>query len=106
MPDPLTLTLIAWATWRLSHMVSTEFGPGHIFPKLWLLVGARPDMTGLHWSGNTFLGELILCPLCLSVWLAGILLAATVLWPPFIWVVVVLALSGVSSFLELWLKRG
>ena len=104
-PSPLGLVLVACATWRLSHLLAMEYGPLHLCQKLWVLLGAESDMSGNNWHGTNFVSELILCPLCLSVWFAAGLLLLTALFPWFLWVDAWLALSGVSSFLELTLRR-
>ncbi|HUJ45115.1 MAG TPA: DUF1360 domain-containing protein [Opitutaceae bacterium] len=81
------LVLTALATWRLSHFVAREDGPGHVLVK----VRAR--------LGRSFWGTLMDCFECLSVWFA----APLALWlarRPLNWFVAWLALSGAACLLE------
>jgi hypothetical protein len=85
-------------------MLAREEGPFDLFGRLRRTLGAREVVTGA-WSAESTTGKLILCPLCLSVWLAllGYLLVSLL---PFGWVVVtILAVSGFSSALHLVLLR-
>jgi len=95
--------VIILATWRLSHMVGREDGPGDIFKQLKLACGAR-YAANLGWQGSTMLSKLVVCPLCISVWFALSLVVVHAycewLWPA----VIVLAISGAASWLELVLQ--
>jgi hypothetical protein len=81
------LGLAALATWRLTHLVAREDGPGHVFVK-WR---AR--------LGRSFWGTLMDCFECLSVWFAAPL-ALVVTRRPLNWFVAWLALSGAACLLE------
>lgn len=79
--------LAALATWRLTHLVAREDGPGHVFVKL------------RAWLGRSSLGTLMDCFECLSVWFA----APLALWlarGPLNWMITWLALSGGACLLE------
>ncbi len=79
------MTLFYWlflgilAIWRITHLLAVESGPGDILGKL------------RHAAGTGFLGELVSCFHCLSVWIAAplaYLLADNwkhrlLLWPAF-----------------------
>ena len=81
------LVFTALATWRLTHLVAREDGPGHVFVRL----RAR--------LGRGFWGTLMDCFECLSVWFA----APLALWlarRPLNWFVAWLALSGAACLLE------
>ncbi len=96
--EMLTLVL---ATWRLSHMLAKEQGPGDIFDKLRLWLGAKETMN-FGWTGDTFWSKLVVCPLCLSVWIAAIMyLCLPWLW----WGILILAISGAASLLQLVAER-
>jgi hypothetical protein len=98
------LVVLALAVWRVSYMLSHEEGPFDLFGRLRRTLGAREVLTGA-WKAETVAGRLILCPLCLSVWLAffGYLLVDLAPWG---WpIVVVLAASGLASALHLFLFR-
>lgn len=105
MPDPFTFVLLALSVWRVSRMVTREKGPWDCFEILRDLAGVRYAANTGQYSATGFWGGLLACPLCLSVWLA---LAFALLWYflPFLtplWFV--LALTGVSSALEIYLTR-
>jgi hypothetical protein len=81
------LTLAVLATWRASHLVAHEDGPGDVIARL----RAR--------AGRGMLGSLMDCPYCLSLWFAapaalplGVGLAG--------WCMAWLAISGGASLLE------
>lgn len=80
-------TLAVLATWRLTHLLAHEDGPGDVIASL------------RRWLGNSFLGNLLDCFYCLSLWIA----APVAYWLidrwrewPFLW----LALSGAACLLE------
>ena len=87
MPLWLEITLSALATWRITHLLSNEDGPWDCFANL------------RTWAGRGFLGELMHCFNCLSLWIAA----------PFAWrldialvhrVIAWLALSAAAILLE------
>ncbi len=83
--------LAALATWRLSFMLVREAGPGNVW------VSMRT------WAGSGFLGRLLKCVKCVSVWVAipfaffvgGSRIELLVTW----W-----ALSGVSALIDEFTK--
>ena len=94
----MTFVLATLAVWRLSHMIASEYGPFEIFERLQTLAGVK---VFYHDAGNSQIGNLLLCPLCLSIWIA----VPFALWlgdNPLLWW---LALSGAASALELGVKR-
>jgi len=100
--DALTLVILAFATWRLSEMVAMEGGPGDVFAKLRVFAGAWYSL-GVGWQSSTFFGKLIICPLCLSVWFAAFI-AILLYLAPWTWPgIVVLAISGISSSVTLYI---
>jgi hypothetical protein len=98
------LVLAILAVWRLAHLVSKEDGPFDIFGKLKERAGATFDVVSQEWQGNTELGYLLTCPLCLSIWFAV---------PAAIWITSVgmytfvtwLAVSGGACILEMGLTK-
>ena len=81
------LILAVLATWRLTHLLVAEDGPGDLVVKL---------RQGL---GDSFFGKLMDCFYCLSLWVAAPLACLPMnRWSewPFIW----LALSGAACLLE------
>jgi len=103
--------LAALAVWRVAHLLAHEDGPGDLVLRLRLALGAvwelhrYPDGGETEqWVGNGFWGKLIICPLCLSVWLA-MPAALWVVGPVPDAVVVWLALTGAASYLEVVVDR-
>ncbi len=98
--DPFRFAILALAVFRLAHMIALENGPGGIFRRLRVLAGAVYTVTGF-WTATSFFGTLLICPLCVSVWVALVLyflvILAPVAWP----LVLVLALSGAACLVEL-----
>jgi hypothetical protein len=83
----LSFLLGTLATWRASHLVAAEDGPGDVILRL----RAR--------LGRSFFGQLMDCFGCLSLWVAAPL-AFFVASQPFKLVVVWLALSGGAMLIE------
>ncbi|MGA2349458.1 MAG: DUF1360 domain-containing protein [Terracidiphilus sp.] len=81
------LVLGVLATWRLTHLLAKEDGPGEIFATL------------RGWLGNSFIGQLMDCFYCLSLWIAApiayLLMNKWREWP-LLW----LGLSGAACLLE------
>jgi hypothetical protein len=82
-----SFVLAVLATWRLTHLLASEDGPGDIIANL------------RQWLGNGFFGKLMDCFYCTSLWIAApiacLLMNKWREWPLF-W----LALSGASCLLE------
>ena len=83
----LYLILSAFAVWRLTHLFNKEDGPFDII----FIVRKK--------AGDGFLGKLMDCFYCLSIWVAlpfGIWLGQNWIEKILVW----LALSGVAALLE------
>jgi len=81
------LVLAILATWRLTHLLAKEDGPGNFLVRLRV------------WVGNGFFGQVLDCFYCLSMWVAAPIAFAvghTVLDLVLVW----LALSGAACLLE------
>lgn len=102
--------LAVLAVWRVAHALAYEDGPGNILLKIRLLSGARwqQDLqpTGTiegQWYSDGFWGALLVCPLCMSIWLSaplaiwlfGLTPQAFIGW---------MAMSGGASALEIFLE--
>jgi hypothetical protein len=86
--DPsMRVTIAALAAWRLTHLLSTEDGPGDAIFRL------------RNWLGASALGRAMDCFHCLSLWISA-LLALAVTRHVGEWVLVWLALSGAACLLE------
>ncbi|MGA2422371.1 MAG: DUF1360 domain-containing protein [Terriglobales bacterium] len=81
------LVLAVLATWRLTHLLASEDGPGDLIAAL------------RQWLGNGFFGKLMDCFFCMSLWIAApvacLLMNKWSEWP-LLW----LALSGAACLLE------
>ncbi len=75
------------ATWRVTHLLANEDGPADV------IFGVR------RWLGDGFIGSLMDCFNCMSVWVAAPL-ALFVSTNPLTWAVSWLALSGGACLLE------
>jgi hypothetical protein len=81
------LTLAVLATWRVTHLLALEDGPGEIIATLRLRLG------------HSFLGKLMDCFYCMSLWVAAPL-ACCVMSKWSEWPLIWLALSGAACLLE------
>lgn len=68
--DAVALSLAALAVWRLCNLVAFEAGPLDIFIRLRVKLGAIYNMQTDEWESDSFISDLVTCPLCLSVWFA------------------------------------
>jgi hypothetical protein len=83
----MPFVLAVLATWRVTHLLANEDGPADVIFKL------RRRL------GDGFIGSLMDCFNCMSIWIAAPL-ALFVSTDPLTWVVSWLALSGGASLLE------
>lgn len=83
----LRFVLAVLATWRITHLLATEDGPGALLFRLRVQLG------------STFVGKLMDCFLCLSFWVAAPL-ALLVTHQLLGWLVAWFALSGAACLLE------
>ncbi len=79
--------LAVLATWRVSHLLASEDGPGDIIFRF------------RRWLGHTLAGKLMDCFNCLSLWIAAPA-ALFVSRQPTEWVMNWLAISGAACQLE------
>jgi len=97
--------LLGLAVWRVSYMLAREEGPFAMFVRLRQALGAREVMPGL-WQADNTPGKLILCPLCLSVWLAAPAALLTLGWAQGWWLLVSwMAITGLSCVVQLRVNR-
>lgn len=99
--NPVTLLIACLATYRLTLLISSEGGPYNILERFRYLIGVRYDEYSKPYGTNTW-ARGVLCPYCLSVWVALGVTAVVYLAPQFEPVLVVFALSGVTVFLKKW----
>ncbi len=87
-------------------MFAIEDGPKDIFYRLRIRAGVFVTETpsGPVWASEGFLGSVLSCPLCLSVWVA---IPFAIWLGNFTWYTLVLwlALTGLSSVIELIVHR-
>ena len=75
------------ATWRMTHLLASEDGPFDGIARV------------RAWFGHSFLGKLMDCFYCLSLWVAAPA-ALAVTRSPYEWPLVWLALSGAACLLQ------
>ena len=83
----LSFVLAVLATWRVTHLLASEDGPGDAIFRL------------RRWLGESMLGALMDCFNCLSLWIAAPF-ALFVSRLPLEWPVIWLAISGGACLLE------
>jgi Protein of unknown function (DUF1360) len=79
--------LAVLATWRVTHLLSNEDGPADVIFRL------------RRWLGDGFVGSLMDCFNCMSLWIAA-LLALCISPNVMTWALTWLALSGGACLLE------
>lgn len=91
VPLPLWLVVDGLAVYRLARLLTRDSLP---------LIARPRDAIAQRWADRA-LGELVVCPWCVSVWLAAGVLAAR-LWVPVPWsmLALILAWSAVAGFLS------
>lgn len=98
----MDVILASLATFRFTILLSQEDGPGDVIATFRRKIGIEKTLQGdeLVTSSDTILGELFLCPYCLSGWIALILIGLLNLFPRLARVVVLWGVVWwVTSFL-------
>jgi len=83
----LTVVLAVLATWRVTHLLANEDGPADVIFRL------------RRRAGEGFIGSLMDCFNCMSIWVAAPL-ALFVASSPAAWFVAWLGLSGAACLIE------
>lgn len=100
----MDIVLLALATFRISSLLVKEDGPFGIFAKLRRAVGITVNEYGQR-EADTFLGELLNCVWCVSVWVGVGWAVSYYLAPTFTtWFALPLALSTVAIVISERLK--
>lgn len=81
------LALALFASWRLTHLLANEDGPGTVILRLRV------------WLGESWAGALLDCFQCVSLWVSAPL-ALALTSDPVEWVLAWLGLSGAACVLE------
>lgn len=95
------ILLLGCATWRMTSLIGEEVGPFDMFTKIREWLGITHYENGLPMQyPNTFAGKLFSCNYCLSVWIAGFVVALYIFLPTFaIWFALWLTLSTITILL-------
>ena len=98
----VNIVLMGLATWRLTSLLGEEAGPFKLFTRLREVLGIEHYCDGLPMQyPNTFFGKLWSCVYCLSVWVAGFMVAFYVFLPdPAIIFALWLSLSTITILIE------
>lgn len=92
--------ILAFATWRIASLLSTETGPLDLFERLRRRVGVRTDEHGQEYGANVA-AEAMLCVWCNSVWVgAGLTLAYRLAPAVTLTLCLALALSAAAILLD------
>jgi hypothetical protein len=101
----LIFLILALATWRVSSLLTQEPGPFHIFEKMRKQLGIVHDDSGRPiMIPGKFLPELFSCVWCLSIYVGFWWFLMWSLWPPFLWVAIVFALSGAAVIFDKFVR--
>lgn len=103
MKQIIDITLLAFATWRITSLLYAEDGPYAVFAYLRQRLGIYYDEYGKRQADNE-LGKMFNCPACLSVWVGLFLALSYLIISPWLWLP--LALSTVSILIEGVVSRG
>lgn len=105
--NPEHLFVLALATWRLSNLLVNESGPFDLFDRLRAAFAIRFNMMTqeFYLERENFIGQMLLCIMCTSIWVAGGFVLAYALLPTATyWVAVWLSLSTVTCVLDRWVE--
>lgn len=103
----MAFILLALATWRVSSLLVHEDGPFEMFLRLRYAAGIRYDDLSQPYA-TTFLGELLLCLWCASVWVGFAFAMLYLFAPPLVWQIPAwsLALSALAIFIQKFHEEG
>jgi len=90
------LVIFILATYRLSHMLTYDYGPYEIISKFRHWIGVKYDERSIPYGTNEF-SKGAICQYCNSVWF-GVMITLLYLWlgHTAIWLCLPLALSGIT----------
>jgi hypothetical protein len=97
---------IVLAVFRVVYFLRYEDGPGEVMRRLRGMLGVREvldDSQQVYEVGTTFISRLLLCPLCLSVWVSAVVFG--VWWVGGEMVIHLLAVMGGAALLFLGIER-
>jgi hypothetical protein len=96
----LRIVLAILADYRLSELLAIDDGPGHMFRRLreWAGRKAAENSNKGIWVS---LAELVTCPFCLGIWLAGFF-TILIVFPSVLGdvLIILLAIAGGQTYLE------
>ena len=113
---------MALAVWRISSLLVNEDGPWDTFRKIRKAVHAG-EFSIAHMDGERltqdeigpvmlaagssegFFSDLLSCVWCTSMWVSAGIVAAYLLWPLSIWLLLIPALSAAAIMVNQWLTR-
>lgn len=127
--DPITFVILSLATYRLTRLVTTDDFPPVLKAREWILnrwpsddtewresaieevkveiveLPRHPDIPASRWERTWipmephWLGKLITCAWCASMWIGGLVVALHFLVPAFWYLSYVLAFSAVTGWI-------
>lgn len=93
--------VLGLATWRLTSLLVKEDGPWDVFARFRSWVGVRFNAQSEPY-GDTFLGSLLVCVWCTSVWVGGYLAMAYLINPS---VTAILSLPFALSAFTIFIQK-
>lgn len=94
MLNPILLVVNALAVARIERLISRDTFPPIAWVREHVLDRLNRNRNSAHW-----LDDLVSCPWCLSIWVAGAVTVLATLVPFWTWVAVPLAFSAVTGHL-------
>lgn len=93
--DLVTLTILALAGFRATHLITTDAIADGFRNKIWS-----------KWPSNTKIGYLITCNWCTGFWVSGFLVLFWLILPQITLVVsLILAISALIGLISAWIER-
>lgn len=94
------LLILGCATWRISAMLAYERGPLDIFYRIRGIMGFDQYDDGEEEAPDNFIGNLLACVWCSSLWVGALFFISYILWPGVMFIALPLAISAVAVIVE------
>lgn len=105
--NPEHLFVLSLATWRLSNLLVNEDGPFDLFAKVRAVFDIRvdPETKEFYLLKPNVIGDMLLCIMCTSIWVAAAMTLAYLLLPVLtFWFALGLSLSTVTCVIDRWVE--
>lgn len=104
---PFHFVLLTLATWRLTRLITHDHITAFIREQVYDVkkVGRKVTLARPGVGPRRVLADLFGCPWCVSIWSATILGFAFLVWEPFFYITLLLALSAVATAAQVFFER-